>query len=306
MVLGALALAGDVGRWMGPGGTPSTQPIGAGYTSRGAHRRRLPRAAPGPLLTLAIDDPEWRANKHLPGAALLPDHGKLMHMFLVAADDLSAFAHVHPVPAGEDAFTVPLPPLPAGEYRIFADIVHENGFAPTLVDTVRVPASAAEVSQPAEPAPNAPPSAGQTRDPDDSWARLQPRGASTSLEYALPSGRTLRWERDGAVVADAETTLRFAATEPDGSPAVLEPYMGMLSHAAVMRHDASVFVHLHPRVQHQPHGTAALRGGGRGNRPVGAGGCEPRADARTGRTGPAASRFPSSFRNRAPGGSSFR
>ena len=241
----------------------------------------------------------------MPGAALLPDHGKLMHMFLVAADDLSAFAHVHPVPAGEDAFTVPLPPLPAGEYRIFADIVHENGFAPTLVDTVRVPASAAATRETPPPAPGAAPSAGLARDPDDSWAEVQPRGASTSLEYALPSGRTLRWERDGAVVADAETTLRFAATEPNGSPAVLEPYMGMLSHAAVMRHDASVFVHLLPPAASTSRRSAASRrrkqqAAGRRGRPRGICGC-PR---RTGR--PTASRSPSSFRSRAPGGCSSR
>ena len=245
MALGALALAGALG-----GGWTWWDAVDAAYRSRiyqpWSTSSAVAATGAGTLLTLALDDPEWRANRGVPGAALLPDHGKLMHMFLVAADDLSAFAHVHPVPAGEDAFTVPLPPLPAGEYRIFADIVHENGFAPTLVDTVRVPASAAATRETPPPAPGAAPSAGLARDPDDSWAEVQPRGASTSLEYALPSGRTLRWERDGAVVADAETTLRFAATEPDGSPAVLEPYMGMLSHAAVMRHDASVFVHLHP------------------------------------------------------------
>ena len=188
----------------------------------------------GAVLTLAIDDPDWLANRNQPGAALLPDHGKLMHMFLVEADALAAFAHVHPAPAGEDVFEVALPPLPAGEYRIFADIVLENGFAPTLVDTVRLPQSAGV------------PSRAPASDPDDSWAELQPRGASTSPQYALPSGRTLRWERDGAVVADAETTLRFVVAEPDGSPAALEPYMGMLSHAAVLRDDGSVFVHLHP------------------------------------------------------------
>jgi len=93
------------------------------------------------VLTLAIDDPRWLAGRGQPGAALVPDHGKLMHMFLVRADDLSAFAHVHPMRDGdgEASFTVPLPPLPAGDYRIYADVVHDNGFAPTLVDTVRVP-----------------------------------------------------------------------------------------------------------------------------------------------------------------------
>ena len=35
-------------------------------------------------------------------------------------------------------------------------------------------------------------------------------------------------------------------TEADGTRAVLEPYMGMMSHAAVSRDDGSVFIHLHP------------------------------------------------------------
>ena len=84
------------------------------------------------------------------------------------------------------------------------------------------------------------------RDPDDSWAELTPLGASRADVYALRSGRTLRWERDDEPVADQETTLRFSLTEADGRPAVLEPYMGMMSHAAVTRDDGSVFIHLHP------------------------------------------------------------
>ena len=204
------------------------------------------------VLTLAIDDPDWRAIEGVPGAGLLPDHGKLMHMFLVRTADLSAFAHVHPLREGRDSFSVPLPPLPAGDYRIYADIVIENGFAPTLVNTVRVPpsGSASTAMPPAagdsRAADGDPPPAGPVPDPDDSWAALRPHGASRSASYALASGRTVRWERNGPIGVDEETTLRFSVTEPDGSPSALEPYMGMLSHAAVFRDDGSVFVHLHP------------------------------------------------------------
>ncbi|HWC59029.1 MAG TPA: hypothetical protein VHC44_04980, partial [Verrucomicrobiae bacterium] len=34
--------------------------------------------------------------------------------------------------------------------------------------------------------------------------------------------------------------------DTNGAPLALEPYMGMLSHAAVLRDDNSVFAHLHP------------------------------------------------------------
>ena len=248
MALGALALGAALG-----GGWTWWDAVDAAYRGRiyrpWSTSAAIAATGAGPRLTLTIDDPEWRAKRRLPGAALLPDHGKLMHMFLVEADSLSGFAHVHPVTAGDDVFEVSLPPLPAGEYRIFADIVHENGFAPTLVDTVRVPPPAAGAGWTAagdSPPAAAPVTASSARDPDDSWARLQPRGASTSVAYALPSGRTIRWEREGAPVHDRETTLRFSAVEADGAPAALEPYMGMLGHAAVLRHDGSVFVHLHP------------------------------------------------------------
>ena len=212
----------------------------------------LTATAGNSLLKLAIDDTDWRAIEGLPDAGLLPDHGKLMHMFLVRADDLSAFAHVHPVREGRDMFTVPLPPLPAGEYRIYADIVLENGFAATLVNTARVPppdpaaTGQSQVTGGAGAGDDGPRAAGPVPDPDDSWATLRPHGASRSGSYALPSGRTVRWERDGRIAVDEETTLRFSVSEPDGSASALEPYMGMLSHAAVLRDDGSVFVHLHP------------------------------------------------------------
>ncbi len=242
VVLGAVLLGGW--RWW--------DAVDAAYRSRiyrpWSTTAAVTTADGGQVLTLEIDDPRWSASRGLPGAALLPDHGKLMHLFLVRADDLSAFAHVHPVRDGDGdaSFTVPLPPLPAGEYRIYADIVHENGFAPTLVNTARVP-PAGPGGGPREAADGSDaPAGGPAPDPDDSWATLRPYGASPSESYPLLSGRTMRWERDGPIAVDEEATLRFSVTEPDGTPSALEPYMGMLSHAAVLRDDGSVFVHLHP------------------------------------------------------------
>ena len=172
--------------------------------------------------------------------------------FLLAADDLSAFAHLHPLADDDRSFDVLLPPFPAGDYRIYGDIVFESGFAQTLTNHVRIPrrvSTAATLSR----------GATATRDPDDSWAELPPFGSAERDRAWLASGRTVIWDRGGdPVVADREMTLRFRVADVDGAAAVLEPYMGMLSHAVVLRDDGSVFIHLHPDGQHQPGGTDAV------------------------------------------------
>ena len=206
----------------------------------------------GPVLTLRIDDPTWMGREWTP---LMPDHGKLMHMFLVGDEPLGAFAHIHPESADSTSFAVPFPPLPPGTYRIYADIVHESGFSQTLVDRVEVTAAVTAAATAAATAPVSTTVGAEVetesleapgRDPDDSWAVLPPWGQASGERFALPSGRTLVWESGREPLLDAEITLAFRVAEPDGTPSVLEPYMGMLSHAAVTRDDGSVFIHMHP------------------------------------------------------------
>ena len=69
------------------------------------------------VLTLTIRDQRWPPPPGLRSGrynALTPDHGKLMHLFLVR-DDLQAFAHLHPVPESRvgERFQTGVPPLPA-------------------------------------------------------------------------------------------------------------------------------------------------------------------------------------------------
>lgn len=199
------------------------------------YRRHLYRpahmtaSADAGILHLALEDRGWSERST---GSYLPDHGKLMHLFLVRkpeGDD--AFAHLHPAPAGADAFGTALPPLPAGRYRVFADVVREDGMAETLATEATLPAPAGG------------PRTGPV-DPDDSW-RTGP--VAEGVEQVLADGTTMRWERGPApLVSGQPIALRFAVTAPDGGPAVLESYMGMYGHAAVLRDDASVFVHLHP------------------------------------------------------------
>jgi hypothetical protein len=185
-------------------------------------------------VTLSIRDERW-TGEPVPVSrynALMPDHGKLMHLFLVRESGLDAFAHLHPVARTAQAldFDAALPPLPAGRYRVYGDIVHESGYAQTLVSTVDVAEGR-----------GAPPS-----DPDDSWFASRGAGdAATSV--ALADGSELVWARGHTpLVAGEEQVLSFAVRDASGAVLNVEPYMGMAAHVIVASDDHAVFAHLHP------------------------------------------------------------
>lgn len=186
-----------------------------------------------PMLALTIDDPRTQS-----WPPLMPDHGKLMHMFLLREPGLDAFAHLHPLAQGQKDFLTALPPLPAGTYRVYADIVDESGFPQTLVDRVEIPASGAAQAQ------------GRVAlDPDDSWRVSKPLSqapkAAGPQVSPIENGGSMTWQQEPLAV-NRETTLRFEVRGPDGNLVPLEPYMGMLGHAVINREDGEVFVHLHP------------------------------------------------------------
>jgi hypothetical protein len=233
---------------------------------------RLDTAAPSPRLTISIDDSVWahrndvawlRARRLTQRSALIADHGKLVHAFVIGAGGRSAFAHLHPATLDSTRFSAALPPLPAGDYWVFADIVHASGLTETLSSTLTVPPgsrlgrAAASPPQPApvrQPAPSAATGetapaltrpAGWPSDVDDSWSPSGPRGDARSV--LLDDRSTLTWLRGEApLVAGREAGLRFVLSPPAGEPRALEPYLGMIAHAAVMRDDGKVFIHLHP------------------------------------------------------------
>jgi len=162
---------------------------------------------------------------------LVPDHGHLMHLFLVRDSLLDVFAHLHPVAVDSTTFETRLPPLPRGRYRLFGDIVDETGFAQTVVSTVEVTA----LGGPWRPS-----------DADDAWTVAAVSGTPAST-VTLEDGSTMSWDTPGTpIVVDHDASLHFVVKDPTGRPAELEPYMAMAGHAMVMRDDGAVFVHLHP------------------------------------------------------------
>ncbi|MDX1568173.1 MAG: hypothetical protein R3223_10265, partial [Longimicrobiales bacterium] len=204
------------------------------------------------VLTLDIVDADFRNGRWTP---LVPDHGKLMHLWALN-ENLGSIAHLHPIRRDTTRFDVAVPgALPGGTYRLYADITHESGFAQTLVDTVVVPGSGrprgtrTETEEPPRSGAGENPSrASVGLDPDDSWL-VSSGGSVGSTDHptvVLADGSRLTWVDAGTLAAGADTTLVFRVTGPGGEAAGLEPYMGMMSHAAVATPDGSVFAHLHP------------------------------------------------------------
>lgn len=194
-----------------------------------------------PYLRFSIADSVWRGRSWRDRAAspLIPDHGKLMHLFLIR-EDAGAFAHLHPVSTDSATFETPLPALPPGRYRMFADVTHESGFARTLVAEAELPGSGDTARS----------------DPDDAWFV---GGPSDSIAR-LGGGAVLIWEhRPGVLTAGSDAGLSFAVREPDGSIGMVEPYLGMNGHAVVMREDGAVYIHLHPMGTVSAAAQAALR-----------------------------------------------
>ncbi|MBI1967054.1 MAG: hypothetical protein HYS40_03605 [Gemmatimonadetes bacterium] len=197
------------------------RPLQATATVHGQGPRRV--------LRFAISDSAWLRRDWTP---LIPDHGKLMHLFLVGDRGGDGFAHLHPVAIDSSTFEASLPPLPAGRYSVYADVVHESGFAQTLTDSLELGPFSGVRWRPS--------------DPDDSWRRGKGNGEWGNV-VALEDGSQMTWERDSLpLAAGQDLELRFTVREPAGQPAILEPYMGMASHAVIARDDGAVFIHLHP------------------------------------------------------------
>jgi hypothetical protein len=185
------------------------------------------------ILRLKINDEKFT---HSP--PLMPDHGKLMHLFLMREPDLDAFAHLHPLKRDRKSFETALPALPAGTYHLYADVTYETGLSDTLTTTVDIP----------EGPWNKKTEAGSAfTDPDDSWWTASAlRVKSDSRECRLGPNSIMTWHAPAQIIPNQPVSLRFSVRDTSGNPVLFEPYLGMRAHLALRRADGSVFTHLHP------------------------------------------------------------
>lgn len=170
----------------------------------------------GDLLELQLGESGWYQARTLDD--FVEDHGHLMHLYAIREPDLGAVYHLHPKFEKAGKFVSKLPEMAAGKYRLFADVVHKNGFPETLTASMELPVA----------------TIGPGGSPDDAGAVLHGAGMATLEPFEeLKAGKP--------------TMIRFTVKDADGNPAAnLKPYLGMAAHLAVFKRDFSVFSHLHP------------------------------------------------------------
>jgi hypothetical protein len=185
-------------------------------------------------LTLRMEENFWhetRRDKWSMG--LIPDHGHLMHLFLLQAPEMDHFYHLHPEQTSGDFFTVKLPTLPSGRYKIFADIVRSTGFPETMMSEIDLP----DIK-------------GETLSGDDSRVDASAFESSlgTTTVSALADGSRMVWEHGGGALQAGQVSWFRFRIEDAQHQAVndVEPYMGMAGHAEFVKSDWSVFAHIHP------------------------------------------------------------
>ncbi|MGB8538967.1 MAG: hypothetical protein WCD57_21270 [Acidobacteriaceae bacterium] len=170
---------------------------------------------------------------------LLPDHGHVMHLYAIREPGMDAAFHLHPAIVSPGLLQMTLPSMPPGTYRLYADIVHANGFPETLTAEMAVPADLPPAPLAAEDASAAPPALAQ---------------GELGAAYKLPDGYSMIWDRPQDLRANTAYAFRFRLVDAAGQPAGdVHPYLGMAGHAAFVKTDGTVFAHTHPE------GSAAMQ-----------------------------------------------
>lgn len=199
----------------------------------------------GNELTLSLHDPGWlntggsgkRDWSFLPAMQtvddLVLDHNHLMHLYVIRQSGLDLVFHLHPERTGPGLFKLALPAMPAGSYKLYADVVHQNGFPETMTAPITVPAIR-----------------GRALSEDDASGEGTPwqQAPQLSTDFRLPDGYQMRWIGvPQPLRARQPAAFEFELLNPNGqAPKDMSLYMGMLGHAAFVKTDGSVFAHIHP------------------------------------------------------------
>jgi hypothetical protein len=192
-----------------------------------------PAIEAGNLLDMKLSDPGWISERRLDD--FVPDHNHIMHLYMIRWPEMDVVYHLHPEPVATGEFQLPLPSMPAGTYRLYADVVHAMGFPETIVGTVTVPAIQ-----------------GRALAGDDAEGEAKPVEGSADeggkeQRFRLADGYTMIWKEPNALTPKTPESFQFELVDAQGKPPTdMALYMGMLGHAAFVKTDGTVFAHIHP------------------------------------------------------------
>jgi len=181
-------------------------------------------------LTLELEQPDYRRADR---SDLMPDHGHLIHLFLVRQPAGDVFAHLHPArePKSPNThFKTTLPNLPGGDYSLYADITHNSGLTETITNRIHLTAPVEQTTTNAS-------------DSDDSTNLEAPKSLG---QAEVAGGFHVTPNFAGPFKANQDLTMRFDVSSASGAQVALEPYLGMYGHIIIEADDGSVFTHLHP------------------------------------------------------------
>ncbi len=184
------------------------------------------------VLSLELHDPGLLKFRRLDDLVL--DHGHPMHLYALALPGLDRVYHLHPEQVGPGLFEKKLPSMPAGRYFVVTDIVHESGLW-------EAPRGEWNLDSAIDDSPF---------QGDDSGGAGHPISDARYGDDAfdLPDGYRMVWLRpERPLRSNDPLRLQFKLETSAGEPAAdVELYMGMMGHAAIVRHDLEVFSHVHP------------------------------------------------------------
>ena len=188
---------------------------------------------PGNILDLKMVDPGWVRARKLDD--FVPDHNHIMHLYAIRWPGMDVVYHLHPDQVGTGDFHLALPSMAAGTYKLYADVVHANGFPETLVTSITVPYMHGRDLT------------GDDAEGTAAAVKWNGGGTETNTSYKLPDGYTMVWKRPATLTARTPEDFTFTLVDAEGQPPKdMGLYMGMVGHAAFVKTDGTVFAHIHP------------------------------------------------------------
>ncbi len=166
----------------------------------------------GSTLRITIRDPAGAVVENLEVV-----HEKVLHLLMVS-DDLSWYAHEHPVAQSDGSFRLSFKFPRGGEYVLFHD------FSPSGADRQVVPVTLRVQGLSPAPIP-----------------------LVVDVESAKQvDGYTIRLDTSGPIYAGGEAVLSYSISQRGRPVADLEPYLGAIGHLVLISRDLKHFVHSHP------------------------------------------------------------